>query len=101
MANQRELTTRAYNWAGAERVATGATSAQNADVLGSREILVFATEDTWITFGNDPVAAADTAGNLLLLAGEKYHLQVNPGDKLAAIQDSAAGSLHINPTTTL
>jgi hypothetical protein len=99
MARKEELTTRRYNWSAAVKLDTSGTSAQTAAVLGCTEVLVFATEDTWITLSTNPTAAVNTAGNLLLLAGEKFHIQTNPSYKLAAIQDSAAGSVHIVPTT--
>ncbi len=95
--NPREATTRLYDLANAVRRTTSGTSAQTTNAIGAHEIVVFATEDAWITLGTNPTAAADTAGNIFLAAGEKFHLQINPAHKLAAIQDSTAGAVHIIP----
>lgn len=94
---KQEQTTRKYDYANGVRRTSTATSAQTAAVLGVSEILVFATQNAWVKLSADPTAAADTAGNLYLTAGEKFHLQCNPTDKLAAIRDTADGAVHILP----
>lgn len=98
MANKFE-TTRQYNWAGGIKLTTSATSAATGSALGWPEIVVFATADSWITMGVSPTAVANTAGNMLIKAGEKFHLQIDPTHKLAAIQDTAAGAVHIIPVS--
>jgi len=99
MANPRELTTRQYNLAAAVKRTTSGTSAATTNAIGYSEVLIFATQDAWITFGTSPTAAADTAGNILLKAGALFHASIDPTHKLAAIQDTTAGSVHIIPTT--
>lgn len=42
-------------------------------------------------------SAANAAGSIPLEAGESFHLQLNAGDKIAVIQDTAAGFLYILP----
>ncbi len=91
-----EQTTRAYDFSTAQKVVTGAASAQSG-ALASNEVLLSATANMYINIGSNPTAAS-TAGNLWLAAGAFFHLQVTPGvDKIAAIQDSAAGALFIIP----
>lgn len=89
-------TTRNYNYAAAQRVATTAASAQSA-VVGAGEVLLIATAALWIATGTNPTAAKDTAGNMYLGTGEKFHMQIDPSFKIAAIQDTAVGALHIIP----
>lgn len=97
MAINLNQSTRAYNLPGSVKITTGATSAVTANAVGVSEILVVATAALWFTMDTAPTAAASTAGNIFMAAGEKFHLQVNPGFKVAAIQDSAAGALYVIP----
>jgi hypothetical protein len=95
--------TRAYYWADAQRVAVGATSAQSSAIAdrgvtrgaGSLEVLVHTTTDCYIIAGSDPTATA--SNGIPLVAGEKFHLRINGGEKIAVIRASEDGFLHIVP----
>lgn len=58
-------------------------------------IRVCATTDVWIAFGDDPTAASATTPSIFLPSGVPEYFWVFPGEKLAVIQDSAAGKLSI------
>jgi hypothetical protein len=76
-----------------EKVAVSSTSAQSAALTECDEVLLCATKAMWVTLGSDPTAT--TSNSIPLIAGEKFHLRVTPGYKIAAIRDSEDGSLVI------
>lgn len=86
--------TRAYGTA-ATRVAYSGTSAQSAAITGT-EVLVHncGTARCYIKAGANPTA---TANDIPLETGEKFHLRITTGDKIAVIQDSASGNLNVVP----
>jgi hypothetical protein len=90
---------RGYNWTAAQRVAVGAASVQSA-VINATEIMLIATVNCFIkldeTSANNPVAA-NAAGNMPILANDKFHLQIPSGKKLAVIRETVDGFLHIFP----
>ena len=88
-------TTRAYGWAAGQKLAVGAASAQSAAVAAV-EVMLIASARCFVKVGANPTAA-DAAGSIPLEAGERFHLQIATGDKIAAIQATAAGSLYILP----
>ena len=61
----------------------------------TRHIRVVATSDCWISFGSAPVAVAGASSAILLPAGIPEYFWVLPGERMAVIQNSAAGSLNI------
>lgn len=77
-----------------QKLAYDAT-AQSA-ALGARTSLVrlTPTTDCHVKIGANPVAIADGTC-LFLKAGVIEYVGVNPGDKIAAIKDSAGGNLFI------
>lgn len=88
-------------WSGVSDVVTiGTSSAQSAAFGGDTfEIRVVSDTDCWINIGADPTAAATTDNNLFLPANVVEYFHVSPGQKLAVIQDSAAGNLCVAEMT--
>lgn len=83
--------TRAYGFF--EKLSVSSSSAASSALSGIDEVLLCATEAMWITTGASPTAT--TANSIPLIAGEKFHMRVNPGTKIAAIRDSTDGALVI------
>lgn len=86
--------TRAYGTA-ATRLAYTGTSAQSAAITGT-EVLLHncGTARCYVAAASNPTA---TVNDIPLEAGEKFHLRITSGHKIAAIQDSAGGNLNIVP----
>jgi len=82
--------TRAYG--AVERVAVGAASAQSGAIVAS-EVLLHASVKCYVLAGADPTATDATA--IPLEAGEKFHMRITSGHKIAVIRDDADGFLHI------
>lgn len=78
-----------------QKVTTSGTTAQSSAFGTSTTLIrVIATQDCFIVTGTSPTAVAD--GTCALLpAGIPEYFGVNSGDKIAAIQSSAGGSLYI------
>jgi hypothetical protein len=57
------------------------------------------TSDCWIAFGSNPIAAASTSPCLLLPAGIPEYFWVYPGERVAVVQNAAAGLLNIAEMT--
>lgn len=76
-----------------QRVAIGATSVQSASIGDTTGIVrLSASTDCFVAFGTNPVA---TVNSLYLPAGMVEYLGINPGEKVAVLQVSAAGFLSI------
>lgn len=88
--------TRKLDLASNDVVAVSGTSAQSA-AMQTNEIMLVATTACWIKFGTNPTAVANTDANLYLPAGIFYTIKWVPGQKVAVIQDSAAGYLVVTP----
>jgi hypothetical protein len=88
-------TTRAYDWPDGQRIAVGAASAQSAAIDAS-EVMLRPSGRCFVKVGANPTAA-NAAGSIPLEAGESFHLQLSPGDKVAAIRDTADSFLYILP----
>lgn len=58
-------------------------------------IRVVSTADCWIAFGANPTAVAGQSPSILIPAGVPEYFWVQPGEKLAVIQSSGAGTLNI------
>ena len=58
-------------------------------------VRLVATSDCWVSFGANPTAAVASTAAILLPAGVPEYFWVYPGERLAVIQNSAAGSLNI------
>lgn len=85
--------TRAYG-AALTRVTVAGTSAVSTAITGT-EVMVHASTRCFIKSGSGtPVATTD---DIPLEAGEKFHLRITSGHKIAVIQDTAGGFLNIVP----
>lgn len=75
---------------------TGAASASVALPTATDIIQIVTQQDTWVKFGDSGVVAvAATAGNMLLLGGERAYRVPAGATHMAFIQDSAAGRLSV------
>ncbi|MBV8973172.1 MAG: hypothetical protein JO290_12875 [Sphingomonadaceae bacterium] len=88
-------TTRAYDWTNGQRVAFTGTDATSSPIAANEVLLHAKTNACWVRV--DAVASATAAASLPLEAGEKFHMQITPGDVIHVVQDSAAGTLIIVP----
>ena len=77
-----------------QKVSFTGTSAQSSAV-DCTMIGLFATQDCWIVFGSNPTAASNNGSCRFLPGGIQFHFRIKDGDKIAVIQDSASGDLHI------
>ena len=86
--------TRAYGNA-ETRVAYAGTSAQSAAITAT-EVLLHncGTARCYVKAASNPTA---TVNDIPIEAGEKFHLRITSGHKIAALQDSAGGNLNIVP----
>lgn len=91
-----KIGSRTYEWASGQKIAVGASSAQSS-AISAAEVMLQADTDCFINVGSNPTAA-DSAGSFPLLAGEKFHLQITDGYKVAVIRKTADGSLYILPS---
>lgn len=88
-------TTRAYAASAVrQRLAVGAASAASTPVA-AEEVMLCATTDLFFDLGSAPTASATTG--IPLRAGEKFHLQIRYGDRIAAVRTTADGFLLIVP----
>ena len=79
-----------------QKVSFTGTSAQSATFQEKvRTIVVYATEDCWIKVGVNPTAAADDGSSVFIPASNYRPFIVEDSHKVAVIQDSAGGDLHI------
>lgn len=84
--------TRSYGTA-LTRVAVASTSAQSAAITGT-EVLVHASVRCFIAAGSNPTA---TTSDIPLEIGEKFHLRITSGHKIAVLRDTADGFLNVVP----
>lgn len=86
--------TRAYGTTVTRLGYTG-TSAQSG-AISATEVLLHncGSGRCFIKAGSAPTA---TANDIPMEPGEKFHLRITSGDKIAALQDSAVGNLNIVP----
>ena len=79
-------------------VSVSGTSAQSSAISVEAKshalVRVVSTTNCHLAFGNNPTA---TTSNLLLPAFTVEYFKMNTGDKIAAIQNSASGTLYISP----
>lgn len=79
-------------------VAIASAAITNGFGANTHEVRVVSTTNCWIRFGAAPTAAA-AANNVYLPAGVVEYFHVSPGQKLAAIRDSADGTLNVAEMT--
>jgi hypothetical protein len=58
-------------------------------------VRLVATSDCWVSFGANPTAAASSVAAILLPAGVPEYFWVYPGERVAVIQNVAAGLLNV------
>ena len=77
-----------------QNLAIGAASAQNGTAFNqqTQALMLTPTSDCHVAIGSNPTA---TATSTLLKASTPYVFLIGLGDKLAVIQDAAAGTLNI------
>jgi hypothetical protein len=113
--DQHGLTVQASRPALVQNIAFGAASAQSAafqmgsttplapsdgtafpnPVNNTTHIRVCSNTACWISFGNTPTAIAGGVGSILIPAYTPEYFWVFRGERIAVIQDSAAGSLNV------
>lgn len=87
--------TRSYG--AAARVAVAATTAYSA-VITATEVLVHASVKQYIAVVSATgTPTVDPAAAIPLEAGEKFHLRITSGLRIATVRDTADGFLHIAP----
>lgn len=88
-----------YEQGPAQNVTAGAASAQST-VMGASTFAarVVSKVDVWYKRGVNPTA--DTTTSQFLPAGVVLIIPIFAGEKLAVIQDSAGGTVNIQPLTT-
>lgn len=79
-------------------VAVASAAVTNAFGANTFEIRVVSTTNCWLSFGASPTASA-AANNVYLPANVVEYYHVNPGQKVAAIRDSADGTLNVAEMT--
>jgi len=89
------LPTPDLNWATGAVVAIGAASAQSA-AIQARVVLVCADQNCWVSIGANPTASIG-AGSVFLAAGAFVTLPIQPGQRVAVVQQSVAGNLSVIP----
>lgn len=87
--------TRAY--ASGERVSVTSGSLASNPIAAS-EVMLHATVRCFVIAGANPTAANTTS--IPLEPGEKFHMRITPGDKIAVIRDTADGFLSIIPVAS-
>lgn len=82
---------------GGDVAAITAASVQSAVVPANiQEVRVVSTTNCWIQIGQAPTAVAGADGNSYLPSGVVEYFHVSPGQQVAAIRDSADGSLSVS-----
>lgn len=84
-------------------VAVGAASVQSAIIFtgpqyerGGNGVRFDPTVDCWVRIGVNPTATA-AAPSMRFVAGAVDYFEVPPGHRVAVIQASTGGSLHLTP----
>jgi hypothetical protein len=84
------------NWSAGQNLATGAASVQSAPI-NARGVVLTADQNCWISMGYNPTAAVAGAGSCFLASGIMVALAIEPGQKVAVIQQAAPGNLSVIP----
>jgi hypothetical protein len=84
-----------------QNISVAATSAAVTNVFGPQtfEIRVVSTTNCWIKIGDGTPTAAAAAGSTYLPASVVEYFHVSPGQRLAAIRDSADGTCNVSEMT--
>lgn len=77
-----------------QKIIFGAVSAQSTAFNANTTIVrIFSTKDCYIQYGANPTA---TTSDMFIAGGIIEYFGVEPGSKIAVIQDLAGGTLHIS-----
>lgn len=88
--------TRAYGTT--ERVLVNASGAATAAGIAATEVMLHATVRCFVKAGGGSPAATST-DSIPLEAGEKFHMRITSGHKIAVIRESTDGYLYVTPVT--
>jgi|TARA_R110000824_G_scaffold140275_2_gene306035 hypothetical protein len=82
-----------------QAITTSGTSAQTASAISEQVYVasITASEDAYIVFGTNPTATS--ANGIFLLKDWPTDFSVRPGEKVAAIQVSAGGTVYVSELT--
>ena len=84
-----------FTAAASQQLAVGAASVQSAAFAArTSAVMLFADEDCFVTFGDDPTAL-DDGSHMFLPANETRLVKVRGGEKLAAVRRSVDGPLFL------
>lgn len=79
-----------------QKVSVSGTSAATTNTIGGERtwavVRLLSTTDCHVAFAASPTA---TTNNMLLKANMPEYFKMNSGDKVAAIQSSASGTLYV------
>lgn len=78
-----------------QAVAISTSSAQSAAISG-KQAIVTCTTAAFVRRGSNPTALSNGT-DMYLPAGTTFRLAINPGDKLAFITPTGAGTAYITP----
>lgn len=76
------------------RVAVASTSAVSGAITAT-EVLLHASTRCFVRSGSGTPTAVNT--DIPLEAGEKFHMRISSGDKIAVLRDTADGFLNVVP----
>lgn len=79
------------------RVDVGAASALSTAIAATEVMLVASAKMYVLPVAGTGTPTVSATTGIPLEAGEKFHLQIESGQRIAHIQDTAAGKLHIVP----
>lgn len=91
-------TTRAYDFAGGQRLTTAGAGQVRSAAVAAGEVLVHASVRGFFRVGDAAVTASVGPGSIPLAADEKFHLRLTSGQFISFVRDGASdGSLTIMP----
>lgn len=79
------------------RVDVGAASALSSAITATEVMLVASAKMYVLPVAGTGTPTVSATTGIPLEAGEKFHMQIDSGQRIAHIQDTAAGKLHIVP----
>lgn len=81
-----------------QSITTSGTSAATTNAVGGQTyaVRIHATAAAFITFAGTPTA---TTSDVFMAAGATEYFAISPGEKVAAIQSSEAGTVYVTELT--
>lgn len=77
-------------------LSVGAASVQSTlPSEGVTIVRLFSTVDAWVSFGSNPIAAAESSSSMFLPGGIVEYFETRPDEKIAVIQSAIPGKLYI------